>query len=197
MSWKLIALCVAVSAAASPASAQRYLDTQPRYEQGRRTTPEGTLYLGGYSRDTEGGQVVVDFYTRQDRALTNDGIRFGAIPYARRRTDTGQGEPRVIGWADGRRCGQLQGVLLEYTRLATPTLQTPSLYSAPANGSRAIDGPAPRIHPVDSSVWGYARQADGGQAVLTITGSDGLIDRWTAFAEEQLSGCWEDGSPYF
>lgn len=197
MSWKLIALCIAVSATALPASAQRYRDSHPRYEQGRRTAPEGTFYLGGYSRDTEGGQVIVDVYTRQDRTLTHDGIRFGAIPYARRSLDTGQGAPRVIGWADGRTCGQLQGVLLEYTRLAPPTFQTPSLYNAPPNGSRPMDGPAPRVHPVDSSVWGYARQADGGQAILTLTGSDGLIDRWTAYAEEQLSSCWQDSSPDF
>lgn len=182
---------------AYPASAQRYLDSHPRYEQGRQTAPEGTFYLGGYSRDLEGGQVVVDFYTRQDRTLTNDGFRFGAIPYARRSMNTGQGELRVVGWADGRTCGQLQAILLEYTRLVAPTFQTPSLYSAPANGSRPMDGPPARIHPVDSSVWGYARQPDGAQAILTVTGSDGLIDHWTAFAEEQLSSCWEDSSPSF
>lgn len=197
MSWKLTLVFTvwAGFTLGSPALAQRYTDDHPRYEYGLRTAPGDTFYIGGYSRDTELGQIIVDFYTRQDPSLTNDSVRFGAIPIARRSLDTGGNEPRVIGWADGRMCGQLQGVLLEYTRLVPPTFQTPSLYSAPPTNSRTLGGPSVRVHPIDSSVWGYARQPDGAQGIASITGSDGLIDRWTAFAEEQLDACWGNQTP--
>lgn len=180
---------------ASPAFAVRYNDDHPRYAHGLRTAPESTFYIGGYSRDTESGQVVVDFYTKQDPTLTIDGFRFGAIPMARRSLDTGESDPRVLGWADGKMCDQLQGILLEYTRLVPPAFQTPFLYGAPLQNSRTLSGPVPRVHPVESSVWGYARQPDGAQAIISMTGSAGLVDRWTAFAEEQLDTCWNDKVP--
>jgi hypothetical protein len=175
---------------AGPAMAQRHADVHPRYDHGYGTAPQGSLYLGGYSRDSDEGQIIIDFYSRQDRALTNDGIRFGAIPFARRSLDTGEGAPAVLAWADGRTCGALNGVLMEYSRLVAPTFQVPFLYYAPPAGSQALGGPPMRVHPIDSSVWGLARQPDGAPSVLTFTGSDGLIDRWTAFAEVQLGECW-------
>ena len=195
MSSKLVSLALGFSTlVATEAAAQRYQDVQPRYESGRQEGADDFLYLGGYSRDTEAGEVVVDFYTRQDRSLTNDGIRFGAIPFARRSIRNG-GSTSVLGWADGARCGQLGGVLREYARLSPPTFQVPYLYQAPPSGSSAMGGPPMRVHPVDSSVWGRARQADGAPSIMTLSGSDGLIDQWTAFAESELKDCWVDQSP--
>lgn len=196
MSWKLTNLLVVIALLwAGPAVAQRYADVHPRYDHGYGTAPQGALYLGGYSRDSDNGQIIVDFYSRQDRSLTNDGIRFGAIPFARRSLDTGGGAPTVLAWADGRTCGSLNGVLVEYSRLVAPAFQIPPLYHAPPASSAALGGPPMRIHPIDSSVWGLARQPDGAPSVLTLTGSDGLIDRWTTFAETQLGECWTPEEP--
>lgn len=196
MSWKLTNLLFVIALIwAGPAMAQRHADVHPRYDHGYGTAPQGALYLGGYSRDSEDGQIIVDFYSRQDRSLTNDGIRFGAIPFARRSLDTGAGVPAVLAWADGRTCGSLNGVLMEYSRLVAPAFQVPFLYQAPPAGSQALGGPPTRMHPIDSSVWGLARQPDGAPSVLTFTGSDGLIDRWTTFAEAQLDKCWGAQEP--
>lgn len=198
MSWNL-KLCLLLTASiflwTSPATAQRYAGVQPQYERGNASAPEGALYLGGYSRDVGAGRVVVDFYTYRDPHETNDGVRFGALPIARRSVEAGDGQASVR-WADGRVCGQLNGVLTEYARLTPPAFQAPPLYHAPPAGSAALGGPPARMHPGDSSVWGLARQPDGAPSVLAITGSDGLIDRWTEFAEAQLAECWiEEGPP--
>lgn len=198
MSWKLRARLFSVCLAAAlpqTALAQNFGEGQSRYEEGRSTAPKDALYLGGYAKDGEVGVEIVDFYTYRDPAATNDGVRFGAIPFARRSMENGDGHLVVLGWADGRTCGALHGVLREFERLAPPTFQVPPLYNAPPAGSSALGGPSARVHPEISSVWGLARQADGAPSILSFSGSDGLIDRWTAFAETQLAECWSDQRP--
>lgn len=103
MSWNL-KLCLLLTASiflwTSPATAQRYAGVQPQYERGNASAPEGALYLGDYSRDVGAGRVIVDFYTYRDARETNDGVRFGALPIARRNAEGSDGQASVR-WADG------------------------------------------------------------------------------------------------
>lgn len=200
MPWNLKAICLSGLAcliSGGPSSAQVLdPDAQPRTAQQRAGAATGALAVGGYSRTGVDGRTVVEFYTVIDRASSRDGVRFTSIPMARRWLERAD-ERLDQGWVDGRACDALYGVLTEFTRLAPPVFHTPPLLGPPRSGPVGIGGPDTRIPPVVSTVWGIARQADNAPMTMTITGTDGLIDRWTDFAERSLAGCWTHNAPDF
>lgn len=170
---------------------------QPRIVEGTADAPAGAFFVGGYTSPGGSERHVVQFYAIRDpsdRSLP--GVPYVSVPVARRSLETPEGA-RLESWADGRSCGALYGVLHEFERLTPPAFHVPDLQPRPPGASRLGSTASMRVHGSVVSVWGYARQADGAPMSMMLTGTDGLIDRWVRFAEEQLSSCWTPDQPDF
>lgn len=167
---------------------------QPRIVEGAAQAPSGTFYVGGYTSPGGTQRHVVHFYSYRDpNDRSPEGVAYTSIPLASRslENETGRG---VESWADGRTCGALYGVMSEFTRLAPPMFHTPRFHLEPV-GSGRLGAESMRVHAPIVSVWGYARQADGAPMSMMLTGTDGIIDRWVRFAEDQLVNCWTSEQP--
>lgn len=169
---------------------------QPRIVEGEAQKPPGTFYIGGYSSPGGTARYVVHFYSVRDPADRRpEGVPYVSIPIASRSYETTAGTgPQE--WTDGRTCAALYGVMYEFTRLAPPLFHTPRFTPEPEGSSRLGSVPL-GVHAPIVSVWGYARQADGAPMSMMLTGTDGIIDRWVRFAEDQLADCWRPGRPTF
>lgn len=167
---------------------------QPRIVQGVVQTPQGAQYVGGYSNSGGTQRHVIQFYAFRDPGdRSPEGTAYVSIPIASRMLETGTTNGSRV-WADGRTCSALYGVVYEFTRFAPPFFHAPRLHPEPAGASR-LGAPSMSIHSGSVSIWGYARQADGAPMTMVLTGTDGIIARWVAFAEEQLAGCWSPQEP--
>jgi hypothetical protein len=169
---------------------------QPRIVEGEAQKPQGSFYVGGYTSPGGEARHVIHFYSVRDPAdRSPEGVPYVSIPIASRSYESSTDTAEQV-WADGRNCPALYGVMHEFTRLAPPLFHTPRFSPEPAGSSRLGSAPM-RVHGQIVSVWGYARQADGAPMSMLLTGTDGIIDRWVRFAEDQLEGCWSPGRPTF
>lgn len=179
------------SAAQEPAFGGRF---QPRIVQGVEDAPRGAFYVGGYSSPGGTQRHIVQFYAIRDpNDRSPEGVSYISIPVASRMLDMEDG-PGARVWADGRSCAALYGVMYEFTRLSPPLFFTPRFNPEPAGASR-LGALSMSIHVGDVSVWGYARQADGAPMTMMLTGTDGIIARWVAFADHELADCWSSEEP--
>lgn len=169
---------------------------QPRIVEGEAQKPAGTFYVGGYTSPGGEERHVVHFYAARDPGdRSPEGVPYVSVPIASRSRETSTGA-EITAWADGTTSPALYGVMHEFTRLAPPLFHTPRFAPEPAGSSRLGSTPS-RVHGQNVSVWGYARQADGAPMSMMLTGTDGIIDRWVRFAEDQLEDCWKSGRPVF
>lgn len=166
---------------------------QPRIVEGVSLAPPGGFFVGGYSGPGGTERQVVHFYTVRDPEDHNpEGMPYASIPMANRALENDDGRT-ATSWADGRSCPQLYGVLYEFSRLSPPLFHVRQLTAEPPGAARMGAGQM-RVHAPQVSVWGYARQADGVPATMMITGTDGILDRWVRWSEDQLSGCWSSNN---
>lgn len=163
-----------------------------RFVEGVDAAPLGSFYIGGYSGPAVEGLEVVHFYAMRDPDDSNpEGVAYTSVPLARRTIEAIDGS-REERWADRRNCPALYGVLAEFADLVPPRFVTPRFYSEPL-GSARLGGPGTTVHGTTIMVWGYAKQADGAPMSMTLTGTDGLVQRWQSFAHSQLDPCWFEG----
>jgi hypothetical protein len=198
MSWKLISATLGFLSFVEATSCEAQTpvfggDAQPRIVEGEALAPRGSFYVGGYSGMSGFQPYTVHFYARRDPAdHSPEGAGYTSIPFARRATGR-PGPDQKVEWAEGAACPGLYGVMTEFPRLAPPRFHTPRFHSQPPGAGGMGSVPRDMASP-PLAVWGYARQADGVPMTMMLTGADGIIQRWVAFAEGALSGCWTSRS---
>lgn len=178
-----------------PAAAQartgfsRHAFEQPRIQQGEALAPRGTVEFGGYAERTAAGTQIVHIFIEPERNVEGDYAQVVRAPLALRMLETPEGNV-IQGWAYGRTCGALYGVVEAMSKLQPPPFRQLRVWPL-RNGEEGMPPTANEaLHARPVSVWGYAFQADGGLITMTLTGAVGAVDRFVVWSEEQLADCW-------
>lgn len=186
----VLALGLTISVTGFPVLAQDWQNV------GRRTTPTGMHYLGGFAISGMNGVWRHDIYAvRIPTPERPHGP--GTRRYVIRKSLNNPDGLEQFSWADGRTCTAVAEVLDAFDDFGAIYVVLPGYQRAtPPDSLRMIPPPAPPLHGRTFSIWGSGRTTSQGAFVdMAVSGQTGELRTFGERAEAQLESCWSEAGP--